>query len=97
MGDDDEGVGRGLSRLVGGLLVDELTNGAVLFSLIVVVAAVVTQDPAFVALGVAVGLAGMVLPLLGVSRKWADTSMSLLVAAVLIADVATLWVLWQLA
>lgn len=92
---DDMGVVGGASRAIGGLLLEALTNGAVFLSLIVVIAAVITRNPPFLALGVAVGLVGIVFPWLGVYRKWPDASMTLVVVAVLLADFATLWLLWK--
>ena len=91
----EDGVVLGVGRVVGGLFVDELTNGAVFFSLILIVGAVFTQDPPGIALGLCVGLVGMVLPWLGVHRKWPDPTMTLVAVGVLAADAATAWLIWQ--
>lgn len=90
-----EGVVRGVSRLAGGLFTDELANGAVFFSLILVVGASATVDPLGIALGVTVGVFGIVLTWRGMRRKWSDSTMLLIALAVLVLDGATAWLLWQ--
>lgn len=91
----DEGAVRGFARLVGGLFVDELANGAVFFSLILIVGALVTRNPPFLALGVIVGFCGMAVPWWGMHRRWPDATMMIVAASVLVADAATGWLLWQ--
>lgn len=90
-----EGAVRGASRLVGGLFVDELANGAVFFSLVLIVGAISTMDPPRIALGVAVGLIGMALPWCGMRKSWSDSTMLLVALVVLVLDAGTAWLLWQ--
>ncbi|UUZ59984.1 hypothetical protein [Nocardioides sp. B-3] len=40
------------------------------------------------------GHAGMILPFVGISRRWSDSTMALVVVSVLVADGFTLWLLW---
>ncbi|MEO5664107.1 MAG: hypothetical protein ABIR39_12555 [Nocardioides sp.] len=92
---DQPGALRGLAQLIGGLFVDELARGAVFFSVIVFIAAVTTRNLPYLGLGVCVGIVGMVLPFVGMSRKWSDPVMAFVVSVVLVADAATLWLLWE--
>ena len=96
--DDDlpgEGVVRGVSRLVGGLFVDELAKGAVFFSLILFVGALATLDSPGSALGVVIGVLGVALPWLGMQKNWSDSTMLLVALTVLVLDAGTAWMLWQ--
>ena len=88
------GTGKAAAGLFEGFVRDAAVNGAVLLSLIVVVAGFLTGDPALIAVGVVVGGAGIVLPWTAVGRKWSIPRTWWTVLGVLVADVASLWVMW---
>jgi hypothetical protein len=94
-GGDDMGAGGFLARFVQGFVLDALTNGAVFLSLIVVIAGVITKQPGWIALGVVVGLAGMVLPWTGLARKWPDPVMWAVAVPVILVDIAVLALMWK--
>ncbi|MFN8194623.1 MAG: hypothetical protein U0R80_10120 [Nocardioidaceae bacterium] len=83
-----------VGRAAGAFVLDLLLNGAVFFSLITVIAGVLTREPAWVALGVVVGLAGMALPWYAMARKWRDSRAWLVAAGVLVVEIATMAVIW---
>lgn len=77
-----------------GFLRDAMINGAVFFSLIVVVWGVLTQHPAGVVVGVVAGGIGIVLPWLALGRKWSASAQWTTVLAVLATDIAVMILLW---
>ena len=86
-----------VGRAAGAFVLDALLNGAVFFSLITVIAGVLTKQPGWVALGVVVGLAGMVLPWYAMAKKWRDSRAWLVAIGVLVVEIATMSVLWLVA
>ena len=92
---DDMRAGGFLARFVQGFVLDALTNGAVLLSLVVVIAGAFTQQPGWIALGVVVGLAGMVLPWSGLARTWPDPVMWAVALPVIAVDIAVLTLMWK--
>jgi hypothetical protein len=95
MTDDDMSAGGFLARVMQGLVLDALTNGAAFLSLIVLIAGVITKQPAWIALGVVVGLVGMVLPWTGMARKWSDPVMWAVAVPVIVIDLAVLTLMWK--
>lgn len=96
---DPEGLPEGgTAKAAGGVLEgfarDALVNGAVLLSLITVVAGFLTKDTVSTVLGLAVGVPGILLPWLSVGRKWSIPTVWATVLAVLAADIAALVVMW---
>jgi multisubunit Na+/H+ antiporter MnhC subunit len=94
-GSDDMSAGGFLARIVSGFVLDAATNGAVFVSLIVLIAGFVTKQPAWIALGVVVGLAGMALPWTGLARKWSDPVMWAVALPVIVIDLAVLALMWK--
>ncbi len=93
--DDAPTTVRGLAaRAAGALVLDGLLNGAVFLSLITVIAGVLTKQATWIALAVAVGVAGMVLPWLAIARKWRDRRALLIALGVIVVQVAVLAVTW---
>jgi hypothetical protein len=92
---DDMSAGGFIARFVQGFVLDAATNGAVFLSLIVLIAGVITKQPAWIALGVVVGLAGMVLPWTGLARKWSDPLMRTVALPVIVIDIAVLALMWK--
>lgn len=96
--DDAPRTAAGLAaRAAGALVLDGLLNGAVLLSLITLIAGVLTHRPGWIALGVLVGLAGMVVTWWAIARRWRDRRALLLAVAVLVVQITTLALLWKLA
>jgi hypothetical protein len=88
------GTGRAAAGLFEGFLRDALVNGAVLLSLIVVVAGFVTKVGAWTAVGLVVGGAGIVLPWLAVGRRWPILTTWTIVFGVFVVDLALLTLMW---
>ena len=84
-----------LARSVQGFVLDAATNGAVFVSLVVLVAGLVTAQPAWIALGIVVGIAGVVLPWTGLARTWSDPVMWAVALPVLLVDLAVLALMWK--
>ena len=93
--DDDMGAGGFLARFVQGFVLDAATNGAVFLSLVVLIAGVITKQPAWIAVGVVVGLVGMALPWTGLARKWSDPVMWAVALPVIVVDLAVLTLMWK--
>ena len=81
-------------RVIGGLVLDSFVNGAVFLSLVTVIAGFVTKQPGWLALGLVVGGIGIVLPWVGVYRKWPEVRSLLIAAAVVVADLSALSAMW---
>ncbi len=82
------------ARAAGGLVLDSLLNGAVLLSLITLIAGVLTRSAGWVELGLVVGLAGITLPWWAMARRWGDRRVVVVALGVLVAEVTTMAVLW---
>ena len=86
-----------VGRAAGAFVLDALLNGAVFFSLITVIAGVLTRQVGWVALGVVIGLAGMALPWYAMAKKWRDSRAWLVAVGVLVVQIATMSLLWLVA
>jgi len=84
-------------RAAGALVLDALLNGAVLLSVITLIAGVLTRSVPWATLGVTVGLAGSVLPWWAMAATWRDRRASVVAAGVIVVQIATLTVLWRCA
>ena len=88
------GTAKALGGLFEGFVRDAFVNGAVLLSLIVVVAGFLTKTAHWGVAGVVMGGAGIVLPWTAVGRKWVIPRVWITVIAVIGADVAALALMW---
>jgi hypothetical protein len=77
-----------------GLARDAMVTGAVLFSLITLVAGLTSEDLVVLALGLSTGLVGMVLPVVAVGRRWSVGRTWLVLIGILLADVAMMTLIW---
>jgi|GEM_PF-4053768 len=87
-------VGGFAARAAGALVVDALLNGAVLLSVITLVAGVLTRSVPWVTLGVTVGLAGAVIPWWAMAAKWRDRRAVGVASGVIVVEIATMTLLW---
>lgn len=95
---DPEGLPEGgTAKAAGGLLEgvarDWAVNGAVFFSLVVVVAGLFAGGTANVVIGLVIGITGIGLPWVAVGRRWPITRTWVAVFAVIVADVIALAVM----
>ena len=88
------GTAKAAGGLFEGFVRDGFVNGAVLLSLITVVAGFLTKDAASLVIGLVVGVPGLVLPWLSVGRRWSIPTVWVTVLAVIAADVAALVAMW---
>jgi hypothetical protein len=88
------GTGRAAAGLFEGFIRDSLVNGAVLLSLIVVVAGFLTKVGAWSVVGLVVGGAGIVLPWLAVGKRWPILTTWMTVLTVVVVDLALLTLMW---
>ena len=79
-------VGRGVAWLVGSWLQDTVVGGAVLFSLIAVLAGFAGKGPGWLVAGLVIGLPGVVLPFVA-AHRWRPPLRWLVPASVLVVSV----------
>lgn len=75
-------------------VVEGLVNLASFTSLVVVVAGFLTGETPLIALGLVVGVNGVVWPWVAAGRRWAPRDAVVLTLGILVADLAALVVMW---
>ncbi len=88
------GTGKAAAGLLEGFVRDATVNGTVLLSLVVAAAGFFVGETWAIALGLVVGVPGMVLPWLAVGRKWPIPRTWFTVLAVIVVDVVVLATMW---
>lgn len=88
--DPEPGIAASAGGLVEGFLRDWMTNGAVLFSLVVIAAGLFEGEGAGRVLAVVVGVVGTVVAFVTIRKAWSPARTWLTVLAILVIDAAVL-------